>query len=222
MNKYKTLSKALTKKAAITLAVVAAVGAVYAGVSFYAGGAAKQKSDAETKFNQEQGLLNNLKNQIDQSGEAEKRYAALMEARTNDDFSANRDVLADWLRNAVSKFRLTDVKLTPASEVASTKPELANFSQAVSLRQGMKIEFKAISDLHVFSFIDAWTRAAPGLLRIELLKLKRNGDMRIDALNTIRHGGTPLLVEAEIQFTWIGLTPKTDKTNAAAPTPQGN
>jgi hypothetical protein len=81
----------------------------------------------------------------------------------------------------------------------------------------MKIDFQAVSDMHVFSFLEELRAAAPGLIRIDMVSLKRTADMLDASISQIASGSTPLLVDVKVEFTWIGIAPKEKKAGEAKP-----
>jgi hypothetical protein len=225
MSKYTDLIKETTKHAIKSVAVVAAFGGLYAGVFMYAERAAQQKMDAERKVSTDSAMLADLRSQMEKSGQAEKRFGVILQSRNNQNFTMDQDLLYSWLKGATARYRLGTLKFTRAAEVQSTKPQLMNLNYTVTVRQPIKIEFQAVSDVHVFSFVDELVRAAPGLIRIDSMQIKRRSDVTNDVLANIRNGITPLLVDAKIEFSWIGIAPKETKSvpsTAAVTPPAGN
>ncbi|MFZ4541186.1 MAG: hypothetical protein ACOYNL_05155 [Rickettsiales bacterium] len=219
MNKQKQLSKKLVKLA-ITIAVAIAItGGLFVGATMYADDIAKQKSDAESAYTTDNTLLNNLRTQMDTSGEAEKRFTALQEDHLNQNFSVNlegTDGLNEFLREAKEHYHFAKLSMKPVKEVPSDKPALANFAHSVLVRPRLTLQIQAASDTHIFSFMEDLRRNAPGLVRIDKLELKRSAEMTDDVVTRISGGATPLLVDAKIEFTWIRIVPKEKKDDKAA------
>lgn len=226
MSKYQDLSKNTAKLAAKAIAIVVATGALYGAVVTYGDNVEKQKAEAEAKATSDNSTLTNLRNQVDKSGEAEKRFATIQAERVSTNYVADREELTTWLRAAVARYRFKKdaFKLTLVPEVASDKPELMNFNYNITLRPHVKVEIEAISDTHVFSFIDELRSAGAGFIRIDHLDIKRKGDVTEQTLGQIRNGEAPSLVEVKMEITWIGLTPKEAKSGKSGTTaePQGS
>ncbi len=210
-NKYKQLNQKTAKLAMKGLCVVALFFALYVGIDFFAGDVEKQKAEAERKTSGEADLLRNLRSQMDKSGEAEKRFAAIQEFRTSTDYSINKEVLQAWLRSAVSRYHFNEPKMTLGTEGASDKSDLANFNYNISIRPQVKLEFKAASDLHIFSFLEELRSASPGLIRVNSLQVSRRGDIDDAVISQINNGITPILIEAKMELGWIGLSQKKEK-----------
>ncbi len=218
MTKYQRLTKKTVKAAVLAAVVLGIFGGIYGGLSYYADSVAQQKSEASSRYDQDVALLNTLHNQLEKSGEAQKRYAALQAERTSMDFAANIGAIKQYLSSAKSRYHFDHVSLKPAKEVPTDKPELANFSYNIMLQPHMTMQFLAPSDVHVFSFIDDLRRSAPGLIRIDSVKLKRVADMTEAVFGQMSAGMAPNLVDATVEFTWIHVTPKDTKDpNATAP-----
>lgn len=222
MNKYQQLTKST-----ITIAVKAAValvisGGIFAAAAFYEGSVLTKKNEAEAKLKQDDGLLSNLRSQMDQSGEAENKFSALRGGREAADFSASFEDLQNFLRITKDRYRISaDLKIT--KDEPTDKAELKNFPYDVLLRRNLELKVQAISDAHIFSFIHDLEQSAPGLIRIDKLEIKRaapTADLTDQTINTLKTGATPLLVDATIVMTWIHFEPKKSaNTNAAGGTP---
>ena len=221
MNKYRQLVQRTVKLAMVAFAIVGVVGAVFAGVSMYAADTEKQKTDAESKLNSDKSTLTTLREQLNKSGAAEKRYAEFMQGRNGDVFSGQRDDLSVWIRSARDRYRLKMGASNQGAEAKSERPELLNFPYDVTVRSQISMDLQAISDTHIYSFLDDMMRSAPGLVRIESITLKRIAEMTDASIENLRSGSsTPLLVDAKIEFSLIGLQPK--PTEAGKPEAQGN
>ena len=226
MSKYRTLAKRTGRLGVLALMVVGGAAAIFAGTSMLADGVATRRAEAERKLADDQSTLSTLKNQISKSGEAEKRYVAIELLRGNTDYTSSGETLIAWLRDARDRYRLnkmTTAGITANTDKASDKPELAGFTDFdIRVRSGIKLDFEAISDMHVFSFFDELAQSAPGLISIESLQIKRkeDSDLTDTAINQIRSsGGYPVLLEVQSVITLVMVRPKppaADKSGAAA------
>lgn len=225
MNKYKQLTTKIAKTGITVAIIIGGVAALYAGISMYAGSVGEERKKYENQYTQERGLLADLRSQMNKSGEAEKRYIAIQAERSNADLAATMDGpggLNDFLRDAKTRYHFDKLTIKPVKEVASDKPEFANLPFNVMLRPHLVIQFQAVSDVHVFSFVDDLRRVAPGFVRIHKVELKRTADINDSAVQQLQNGASPILVSALIEFTWIRITPKESKdakAGAAVPTP---
>ncbi|MES2985013.1 MAG: hypothetical protein V4735_07495 [Pseudomonadota bacterium] len=217
MNKYKELTKQTVRMTIMALIVVAAAGGVFAAVSMISGNIDKRKTDAESKYASDSGMLTSLKSQLNKSGEAEKRFVAIQLNRPSPDFSSSLETLKDVLSKAKGQYGFGQFTLTRADELPTDKAELANFNFNITVRPRMSLTIQAVSDVHIFSFIDDLQRTAPGLIRIESLQLKRTKDMDDAAISQLRGGQLPMQVEGKIEFSQIGVVPKAADAAPGAP-----
>ena len=219
MNKYRQLTVKVAKMGAVAAVIIAVFVGIYIGISMYAETVSAERSKNENDYTKDRGLLADLRSQLNKSGEAEKRYLGIQADRTNPDFSATMDGdggLNNFLRDAKTRYHFDKLTIKPVKEVVSDKPELSNFPFNVILRPHLVIQFQAISDVHVFSFIDDLRRAAPGFVRIDKIELKRTSDLVDSTIAQMQSGASPILVSATIEFTWIRITPKDAKDAKAA------
>lgn len=220
MNKYKELRKRILKILMMAMGAVAVAAMFYTGVVFMAAGVTEDKESAESRFNSENSLFLSLSEQMNKSGMAEKRYALIQEERATPEYIVDLKILKEFLADARLKFKLDNLRIKSVTSAVSDKPELANFNYDVKVFSRLRITFAAVSDVHVFSFLDHFRKAMSGLVRIDLVEINRLSDFTDQSLNAIKNSGTmPLNVDAKIEFTWIGLAPKEAKKSPKPPTP---
>lgn len=209
MNKQKMLKKKIAKHALIAAAIVSVAGGVYFVSATMMDDSVPKKSQADSALMTDQNEINTLKDQLEKSGVAEKRYSEIQQLRNNMDFSSENEALKDFLRLAKDEYQLSSgLKLSLTAEKIAEAKGTTTGNYDVLEHPGMKLEFSALSDAHVFGFIEAMQKSAPGLIRIDTLSLKRVGDIDSTSLDQIRNGGTPYPISAQIDFNWIGLKEK--------------
>lgn len=196
--------------------VVISIGAMVL-TSSLADSAAQRQAAAESARNSDNAQISTMRNQIEQSGDAERRFIDIALNHTNNDYSANTDTLKNWLRAMKDQYRFTDnFKLTLANEKKSEKPEFSALNFDVSVREPMELKFGAISDTHVFSFIRQLEHDMPGMVRITKFNIQRKTDITTASLREFSGGAAPENVSADLEFTWIGLEPKQEKKDKPA------
>lgn len=222
MNKLKRLQKKLGMTAAICIAVLVVTGGIMAVTGSLASGASERKATAESGRSQDQAQLDTMKQQLEKAGDAEKRFITIQLEHPNQDFSTNSEALKDWLRSAKDQYRFADsFKLTLALEKKSEKPEFANMGFDVIVREPMKLELDAISDMHVFSFLDQFQRDPPGFVRITKVELLRKNDMNATSYRQMLTGLNADFVSAKVEFSWIGVQPPGAIPAPGVPGPDG-
>ncbi len=220
MNKAKQMQKKLLKLAAIVGGIVVFSAVLMFFTGTLATDAEQRRTTAESARNSESSQITTLRSQIEQSGDAEKRFVDIEMNHNSADYSANTDVLKDWLREMKEQYRFSDsFKLTLALDKPSDKPEFANLNFDISVREPMKLEFGAISDMHVFSFLRQLEQDMPGMVKITKLEVKRKNDMNMNSFREMSTGSAVEYVDALVEFTWIGIEPK--KANDTAPAAPG-
>ena len=209
MNKLRQLRKQLIRDVAIALAVVIGASAIMLLTGSFADSAAEKKQQSSSQLNLDQSQLNNLRTQFTKSGDAEKRFAEIVLYHKNQDYTANSDALKTLLRKAKERFRFADnFKLTLAPEKIVEKPEFSGLTYDITVREPMRITLEAISDMHVFSFAEFLRAETSGLVRVTRVDVKRKDDLDAETLGKINSGDAPSLVEATLEFTWVGIKPK--------------
>lgn len=212
MNKYKLLTKQ-TVRAGVTSAIMIVVCIViYVGASFYSDSVAKDKTDAENKLASETSTLANLRDQMEKSGAAEKRYAGLQQDRVSQEYYNTPEEFQKILGALAKQYKITDTKIGRwAKEVPSDKPELKNFEKFNIFTRPVHLEMKGISDMHIFSFLQALQAAVPGIIRVDMLSLKNTSEMVEGSFRDMGDGKIPIHVDAIMDLTWITVAPKAVK-----------
>ena len=220
MSKQQDLTKSLIRQGVICVGVIAVFTGLYFGTDYLVDSFSAKQKEAEQTLSHDQSEINSLKSQMDKSGVAESRFLTIQEARTGLDFSADTDALKTWLRQAKTQYRLSNsFKLSLTAEKVAENKEFAGTNYTVLEHPAMKLEFSAMSDVHVFSLLDDLMRGAPGFIRIDGVSLKRVSDIDAGVINQMRAGATPYAIDAVITFNWIGLKEKEKPKEPAPSTP---
>lgn len=212
MNKYKQLIQLVIKQAIMSGIVSAVAIVLYVGVSMLESKVSEDQKNAESKLQADKTMLSSLNTQMDKSGDAEKRYLALVEKRPVGaaDFSGKLDDFKAWLIKARDFYHLQmSEKLSTDPEAPSDKPELVNLQgYNVTLRPKFKFDFQTVSDMHVFSLLEDLQNSAPGLIRIDGVSVKRSAEMTDSIIDGLRNGQVPMLVQATVELSVIGVREK--------------
>lgn len=218
MNKQKRLLKKLIRQGIISAAIIAGFGGLYAFTYSMLESSISEKSAADKALSQDQSKVTQLSNQLEKSNIAEKRFMETQSDRSNFDYSANTNTLKDWLKDAIIKYRLSpNFKLSLTADQKVDNKDLTSTNYEAIEHPDMRFEFNAISDAHVFSFIDELQHAVPGFVIIDNLTLKRLGDVDKNTITLVRSGATPYMIEARISFNWVGLDEKPVNEKAKEP-----
>ena len=212
MKKQAYLQKLLVKEAGISFGAAGLALGFMLFVSSMEQGAIRSVSQAKTQLNSTNSQLETLRNQIDKSGTAEKRYYEIRSSRDQEDYAQDTDMVRDRLRGLTDKYRLSqDLSLTLSVEKSPNIASLKALNYDVATREGMTLTFSAMSDIHAFSFLDEFQRKMPGVIRLTKFNIKRTGDLTVGTLSQMTSGTAPKLVDVEMEFLWGTLNPKAEK-----------
>lgn len=192
--------------AAIGVAVVF-VG-IYLGVSSWANGAVSGKSELQSRSGQQQAEISNLRSKIDNADSSQKSYAEIVEQRGNDRFRIDNESVRQVLERLIVTYRISiDGKLEYSPDEKVEIPSLANATNSFIVRKDALLRFKAISDLHAYSFVNALAKEMPGVIQYKSFKINKTGELDSDALSKLSLGQEVALVDVEILFNWYGMQP---------------
>jgi len=216
MNKLKKLQKQVIQALIKAIATIIAAAALYFGADTIKESEQQSKLEAQGKLAQDKALMDNLQSQITRSATAERQFVDVSANHLNAEYAANSEELKTWLRNAKNQYRLSnEFRLSITPQKPTDKGELTGLAYDITIRPSMKLEFRAISDTHVFSFVQDFVRQAPGIIRIDSINLNRTGEIDESTLNQMNNGQAIYLADAVINFSWIGIAPKETRTDAA-------
>lgn len=203
---------------AVKMAVVIGIaGGIYFATSMWAGSVDKEKQTISGQASQQQSEIGAMHSKIDNSGTSKKLYTSVVEERGNEDFEIDTDKVRDVLQELVKQHRISlSDKLEYSAEHELKHPELTALTTPVFVRQDAKLRFSAISDLHVYAFIDGLARKLPGVIRITQFKLTRKAPLDTDTIAQLAEGKQVNTVDAELTFDWFGFKPVPEKQEPAA------
>lgn len=190
--------------------------AIYLGASSWASSVEQSKTENTSRTAQLQTEITNLRTKVDSSGSAQKIYTGLVESRGNEDFEIDNEKVRAILQELVKRHRISiSDKLEYSAEREFKHPELTTVTTPIKVRQEAKLRFAAISDLHVYAFMQSLSRELPGIIKFTQFKITRKVMVDEDAITQLALGRTINTVEAEVAFDWFGF----DQTNDAATKP---
>jgi len=210
--KIKILKKKLVVEIGIAVAVVAVFSGVYLGVSSWAAKATQSKSTIEGQYNQQQSETNTLRSKINNADSSQKTYTEIVEKRGNAEFSIDNERVRTVLEDLIRQYRIAiEGKLEYAPEAAVTGQGVDNLESKFVMRKSALLKFTAISDLHVYAFLDALSHELPGMVDYRKITIARRGHIDNAALAQLSLGKEVPLVDASVEFDWYGVLPKETK-----------
>ena len=209
MNKMRSMKKRVTREAGMVAVAVVGAFALSMGTGYLSDGALNEKNQAMAQYNQTQSQLGVMRGQINKSDDAEKRYVDVKLDRDNEDYMNDTDNLKNLLKAMKDQYRFADsMKLTISADKPVDRPEFSALNYKVMLHEDMEMNVSAMSDVHVFSFLEDMKKRLPGLIRIKNFRINRKSSMSIESLTQMSSGNKPELVDATIKFTWLTLEDK--------------
>ncbi len=208
MNKFVSLKKKLITEGVIAAVVIG----IFAGGLFFVMGisadAIKAKSDMESQIRSTESQISTYQAQLSKTDEATNIFAEVLLVREGDQrFSLTRAQLLEELQILVQQYRLTVIssQITPLRQ--RTEGEFGTLKQMDFQTAEIEMEFDAITDQHVYNFIDELSRRFPGIMTINSLDVSLEREMSNNAYLQVHSGGVPKLVRAGFTATWTSIYP---------------
>ncbi len=216
MQKLKLLRKKIIKEGGIAIGVIVAL---IAGMMFL--------GDAVTKEEQEQMMLRgNIGSLVQQISDLEAKHGVVTSSITEfrrlkgrqkrGDFTINRDQATDIFNTLRQKYRISNLSMTVTPKAEMSTPELLRPTAQMAFSEAV-LEFDAMSDVHVFSFIQDAAASLPGFLRISNFRIDRQRKITNEVYVSVSKGELPRMVSAKVTFMWFGIDEKQKVSNEAPP-----
>jgi hypothetical protein len=223
MNKYALMQKKLVLHSAIAAGCGMVAFATMMLADMAAADAKKESDTLTASVMADENQLREIKNKIELSVGAEKRFSEIQLTRMEPSFLSKTELLVALLQESKNRYRLSGFKpLNIPPEMPSKVPALIDKEYNVVVRDGVTIEFEAISDVHVYSFLRHLLRHAPGFMRLQSIDIQRQEDLTPQSLAQLKAGQSLGLVVTKLQFTWIGIQPKPETNKPVAASTGGN
>lgn len=220
MNKLQTIKKQVTRQAVMIGGAVIAAFALMMVTGFLADSALERKNQAQSQYTQAESQLGMMRSQLSKSDDAEKRYTDIKLSRDNEDFLNDTEKLKDHLKEMKDQYRFSDaMRLSISTDKVAENPEFSALNYNVIWREDMEMTTGAISDVHIYSFLQDMKRSMPGLIRITHLNLTRKSAMSMQNLAQLGAGNKLDLVDASVKFTWLTIQDKNPPAAESANTP---
>lgn len=222
MNKLKNLMKKLVRAGVIGAMLIAVSLAAYLGATMFSSDSEKEKKAAQDQYQSDKSLQEDLKHQLSNSDEAGKRFMVIQQNRRTANYDGSSDSLIKYLQQAKLRYKFDQFNLSrPQKANPTDKDQLKNLSNFDIGTRPLQFKISAVSDLHVFSFIDDLIADIPGIVRIDNINLKRTQDMNDSLVNMLSSGSKITAVEATVDLTWITVSPKESTKDSDKATPAG-
>lgn len=215
MNKNSILLKRLTRVGGLSLLVICGSAIFYSMVSSAVEEQATELARARTQLSFKQTEVNTFTNQLENTKDAQSQFSKYLLTRSNTEFSVNVEAVKALLNRLRDQLRLgQDLRLSLSTETQMTETNLAALPHTIMWREGTKLTFTALTDMHIYTFVDAMSKEMPGIVQITGLKVNRKGE-GLDPRNLaiIGGGGRPDLAEGELTFNWYDIQKKTAGKN---------
>lgn len=214
--KHQVVRQKLLKEGAVLLAVIVVMG----GGAFYASlmveDYEQQKRTLENEVNTITNQMNNLREKFNKVNNA-KIYEEIEKKNSRNELAIDRQAIKKKFDDYRGTYFLDNLSLTvdPPQESASGKR-----ANSAIMTSNVQVTFDAVNDEHVYRLIDAMENELPGVVRMTLVNIGRQGKLTEEELRALAKNGRIALVRGELRFTWLGIKnidPNASKEGLNAP-----
>ncbi len=212
MQKLKHLKKKLVLEGGIAAAIIAA----FVGALIFVDG------EITTEEQEQRVLKGNLASLNKQITELERKHGIvnssivefrrLKERMGRGDFVIDRDQATSIFDTLRKKYRISNLSMTVTPKDVMRGNDIQRPTAQITVSEA-SLEFDAMSDVHVFSFIQEATQTLPGFLHITRFRINRQRKITPDVYVSVSKGEMPRMVSAEVGFMWVGIEDKPKVVN---------
>lgn len=196
--------KKLIKEGSIAFAVVAILGGLAGFSNYMASRNEQQISMLQGQFNGYMGQLSELERKYQLIKESVEEYLQIKKKIKAGYYTLDREKAKEILSDIGKKHRIDKISTQMSPIETLTMPD-ATFQRADVQFSDVRLSFKAMSDLHVYAFIDSLMQELPGVKKITGLSISMTDKFSNGALIDMSSGKKPEIVNAEISFLWMGI-----------------
>lgn len=217
MSKPKRMKKRIGLEAVVFGGIAAALAGGMIGTGSWFKSVDTKRMSLQSEVSNSESRIADITRQIDESGTSSEVFNKIRGQKDNLEFNFERDQARDRLAVLREKFRLSSLALVVSPEITLNLPKLQNMNTG-AVYTDIELKFGAMSDTHIFSFIEELQRSMPGFVRVDKIELEREKAMDVTIFRLMSRGAVPQMVSGTIVFKWIGLAkpkPVEDGTQAA-------
>jgi hypothetical protein len=210
MTKLQHLKRRLIRLSAISTGVVLAISVATWLASDYAASQEQAKRDMENKLQMTRSQIEQLEQKFNIYETSFNAYvkteSTLSEGGYTLDISKARKMM-DALRTT---YRISNLnaEISTQSTYNDSEEENAKYIGFEPVFRNVTLSLSALSDAHIYAFLEAIRQKLPGHVRFTKLQMARMKPLSDDVLVEISRGSTPALVNANVGFLWLGIAAK--------------
>ena len=211
----------MIKEAAIAAGAIFILSGLAFGITSYEESVATDLQNANNSVNSLSSQITDIERKKNIISTSIKQYKDLKTRMDKNEFVLDPITAQEKLNNIRKEFQLNEPKVEFKEEIELTTPTYQNFPSITATFREVSLTFKALTDLHVYSFLNALKTEFPGLIKVNEVKIRRLSRIDTSIIKGIVIAGQePELIEANINFLWIGLRMKGGE-GAAGGNPNG-
>lgn len=212
MQKLRVLKKKLLTEVGIASAIVAAL----VGATIFIQG------EITTDEQEQRGLRSSIQSLATQITDLENKHGIVNSSITEfrrikdrlnrGDFRIDRDQATAIFDTLRKKYRIGNLSMTVTPKEVMSGNDVQRPTTQITASQA-SLEFDAMSDIHVYSFVQEATQTLPGFLHITRFRINRQRKITPDVYVSVSKGEMPRMVSAEVGFMWLGIEEKPKVTD---------
>lgn len=216
MIKLKALKTTLIKKGIICFVIVAVLsGILYFAMQGY-DDAEEKKTSAERDLRQTRTQISQLEQKFDIYESSFSAFNDIETSLLEGEFALDIDTAKKTIDTLRKEHRISNLRLNiaPQEQFGQKNSDYTGYEPVF---REVSLEFSALSDAHIYTFMNMLKEQLSGLQRITNIDIKKSRPLSNDILKDVRRGSTPLMAQVETSFLWIGIKTTEDNGESNAP-----
>jgi hypothetical protein len=222
MIKYNKLKQRMIKEGSIALGALLLLCGLAFGLSSYENSLSEEFQISNNSVSMLSGQISEIESKKIKISQSIEPYRELKKRIENKEFSLDPIMAQEKLNEIRKDFQLNEPSVTIDEKKELTGASYDKYPTAVASYRSVEVDFVALTDLHVYSFINALKNNFPGLIHIYEVRINRDKEVDNSVIrNIVLEGIEPSLIKGNIKFYWIGFGLKKDQVENGAPTNGG-
>lgn len=196
--------KKLIKESLIAFAAVAVLGALAATSDYLASRNESQIATLQGQLNNSTGQLTEMEHKYQVIKDSVEIYLEIKKQINTGYYTLDREKAKEILSGIGKKHRIDKIE-TQMSPIETLTMPGVSLQRADVQFSDVRLSFRAMSDMHVYAFIDSLMRELPGVKKITGLTISMVGSFSNESLADMSTGKKPEIMNAEITFFWMGI-----------------
>jgi ribosomal protein L20A (L18A) len=204
MKKLDILKKQLIKKIVKYSIILAIFGGGFFTINHFLQTKINELAKIDQQINQNQSEISQIENKTNIYETLFNEYNKINAQLENNAYNLDIERGSKVLELLGKKHRISNfsVEITPIKNIT---PANVSYTGYTPVSRNVTLSFFSMSDAHIYAFLDNLNKYFTGYLQFNNISIKSSRVLDYSILDETFNGKNPPLIDAKIQFIWLGI-----------------